>query len=61
MLKAKKNGNEDVALKVVENKNLAAKVEAMKNGFKIFKQLTHSEYFVAVNEQFYLKDMHEGA
>jgi len=59
VLKAKKNGKEDAALKVIETKNHASKIEAMKNEFKIFKQLTHSDYLVAVNEQFYLKDMIE--
>ena len=49
MLKAKKNENEEVALKVIEcQDHTCSKIEGMKRGYSIQKQIPRSDYIVEI-------------
>jgi len=57
MLKAKKNGREEVALKAIECKENSSEMKHMKKGYTILKELTQCDYFVGVKYQFFLAEM----
>ena len=49
VLKAKKNGNKEIALKVIEcHDHTRSKIEGMKRGYSFQKQLPCSDYIVEI-------------